>query len=732
MAEAGEAFDDVGADGGDGAVTPDQLAALKGAAEEWNARAEAFWQKRAALERARFCVWDGQGDDGRLWSENAGGIEPEPFDGCSDSRVRWADALVREKERTLLVAMMRAVPRCEGRGRGDERRAQRATALLRWMVDRMGVEWARQWKALLNYAWGDSPAIAMMGVEWAREYSVETEELDAGALAQLWMERYGQEDADAATAAGDFAAALTAGAAGEEELAGMVLDFFPELRPARARRIVREIRTRGKAEFPSPKLCYEGPRIRAMRYGDDFIIPDNAMDFHMASPWFVTEWLTRPALLERRDAQGWDKQFVEDVLANEGVPALRRDLDGQNTVQGGAAVTGPDRYKGLFQVLRVYWIAADTDGNPGRYESVIHPASERTAYGRRLARGARGRWPAVLYQSEVVDGYLLNARGIPELVAPAQGVMKSLLDTAADAARIWDLPPILSHGVDGSSDGYFWPLKVIKGKRDMRLEPMKGPQPTTQGELVVKRLERMRDWIHGRASAEDADGGQWAAVNREEEVVWFLGHVREVCGLMLQLAVENASDELLARITDATGAGIGTREEIQGEYDVRLVFDPSDLDFERMKDRLAMVRDSLMAMDRSQRIDAGVFVGAAFRSVFPYMADDVLREQERSEEDELREEAKNYALLRAGVLPTLDVEGNWNYQLRRQWYDELAQANPTVFDDMGPDKRELLQRWLQGLEQQATQFGANVQVGRTGMPAAEPAERTQANNARPQ
>jgi hypothetical protein len=86
-----------------------------------------------------------------------------------------------------------------------------------------------------------------------------------------------------------------------------------------------------------------------------------------------------------------------------------------------------------------------------------------------------------------------------------------------------------------------------------------------------------------------------------------------------------------------------------------------------------------------------------------------------AEADELRDEARNYALLRAGVMPDLDTEGNWNYGLRRQWYDALQERNPNVFTDMGEDKLLMMQEWWKGLEQQAVQFGANVQTGRTGM-----------------
>jgi len=572
---------------------------------------------------------------------------------------------------------------------------------------------------VLNYGWSDSPAVALMGLEWKVEMGLEMREVTAQELADLYAERAAQGgEADPeliAQAAEDFRMALLAGEAEGEwkTLAEMVQSFFPDLRPARARKIVRQLQAGGKAEFPYPITMYEGPRVRAMRYGDEFVVPDNTKSFQEATPWFVMVWMTEADLRRKVAEDGWDERFVEDVLKQEGVANFQEWAESQT---GTLFQLGPERYKGLYQVATAYYMGLNEDDVPARYMTVFHVGSERTATGRRLVRDAHGCWPAVLYQTDVTDGWVLNAVGIPEKVSPLQSAMKQILDNGTDANAIWSLPPILSVGIEQHGAMYLEPLKVIRGKRDAKFEAMRGPQAPTQGQQVERQLERLRDWTHGRPNAEDADGGQAAAVSREADVVWFLGHVREVCRMMLALARQNASDELLARVTDAAGdAQIRSREDIEGEYDVRLVFDPADFDLENTSKRLQVVRDMIMTMDQGKSINGAVVAQAAFRSVFPYMAEDAVRDLRQAESDELKDETKNYSLLRAGVMPTLDTEGNWNYQLRRQWYDQLAQQNPNVFADMGEDKRAMLTEWLKGLEQQATQFGANVEIGKTGM-----------------
>jgi hypothetical protein len=710
-------YDEAAADGGDGAVTPEQLQGLKDAAVEWNGRSQEFWTRRVDAENARFCRWSGQTPDGRLWAESFGGAVPSPFDGASDQRVKWADALVAEKVRTLMVAMIRAQPRCEGRGTGDAKRAERATALLRWMIDRMGVEWMQEWMVLLNHAWADSPALAMMAVEWEVRTEIEMRQVTADELAGMYAEvaaQGGGADPEMiAQAAEDFRMALLSGMGTDPEMASMVQSFFPDVRPARALKIVRQMRKEGVAEFPYPKVAYEGPCVTAKRYGNEFIVPDNTRKFKDATPWFAMEWVTEQDLRGRVLNEGWDAAFVEDVLRNEGVACFS---EWTADVNGVVLQTGLDQYKGLYQVVYAYYVALNEDDQPARYVTVMHTGSERTANGRRLIRDAHGCWPAVVYRSDVTDAYMLNSRGIPEEVSPLQCAMKGIIDNGTDANAIWSLPPILSFGIEQHGDVYLSPLKVIKGKRDARFEPMQAPQYPTQAAVVSGQLERLRDWKHGRVNREDADGGQGAAVAREAEVVWFLQHVREVCKMLLALAWQYASAGLLAQVTDASGESlIKDREDVAGEFDVRLVFDPGDLDLEITTKRLTVAKELIMSMDNGETINRPALVQAAFRSVFPYLADDVVRDVRVGADDELKDEAKNYSLLRAGVMPQLDTEGNWNYQLRRQWYDQLAQQNPTVFADMGPDKQAMLQEWLKGLEQQATQYGENVEVGRTGM-----------------
>ena len=48
----------------------------------------------------RYCLWDGQTDDGRTWEKKKGKGKAFPWDGASDARVPYVDGIIGEQVRT--------------------------------------------------------------------------------------------------------------------------------------------------------------------------------------------------------------------------------------------------------------------------------------------------------------------------------------------------------------------------------------------------------------------------------------------------------------------------------------------------------------------------------------------------------------------------------------------------------------------------------------------------------
>jgi hypothetical protein len=184
---------------------------------------------------------------------------------------------------------------------------------------------------------------------------------------------------------------------------------------------------------------------------------------------------------------------------------------------------------------------------------------------------------------------------------------------------------------------------------------------------------------------------------------------------MLALCQAYMPAELLARITNTDGeAVITSREDISGEFDLFLLFDPMDMDPNYIKTLGEFVRDVLVALDRNQQIDMSPVVQSLFYRVAPGLAERAFKSKDRADADELKAEFQDYLKILGGVEPDRVTDGGLNYALRASMYQDIQQANPAAFAALPPDRQQILTAHVQYLEAMAQQYGANVQIGREG------------------
>ena len=193
--------------------------------------------------------------------------------------------------------------------------------------------------------------------------------------------------------------------------------------------------------------------------------------------------------------------------------------------------------------------------------------------------------------------------------------------------------------------------------------------------------------------------------------------------MMMADAKQYASDDFLGRVTDEQGQpAIRSRDELEGEYDVELVFDPANLDEEHVIKIIEALATFIPAMDRNKTIETSALAQQALCALMPYLPAGTIRPVDTARYSEILDEIKNYGQIRMGVMPAMDEQGNWDYGARLEFYNRMIEADPTVFDDMAPQKRANLKAWMDGLAHQQEQFGANVKIGQSGVKDAQAAE----------
>jgi hypothetical protein len=350
---------------------------------------------------------------------------------------------------------------------------------------------------------------------------------------------------------------------------------------------------------------------------------------------------------------------------------------------------------------------------PGKYFVVFHYDVDEAAAERQLIDYAHGGYPGHVFQREVLTSRLCDSRGVAELAGSYQGLMKLYCDSFGDHAQIAGVPPIITRNRQRMGALHIKPLIELQAKRDGDFEWMKPPAYPKTVVDMMKEMRRQMDEYFGRTNPDVAP--DIVQLQREFKVLWWLMNLREALVQVFQLIQQYMPDEMLARITNKQGQQVfRSREEIQGQFDIDLQFNPQDLDPEYLEKVGKIVKDMLLAIDRDKTIQTAPIVSALLWRLSPELADAALLDVDQANQAEALAEIKAYQEIRAGTEPELPDDGSINYQLRLQLYANMEQMNPQIYKDMAPDKLAIMQSRLQRLQVLAEQYGENPQIGREG------------------
>ena len=696
---------------GEGAVTSEQLGELKQRCSDWNKGAQRFFESRSYWEQKRRNEWGGQSGDGRHWDDEKSADDPQGiFNGAADSRMRLADDIISTKRDTLLNALMLANVNFSGSGDKATEMKENLSTLWRWLRDGMESQWPCAWVQLLNWYLSDSPAVAMMRVSWKRDTWLGKRTVSLQEIGQAWIAReasrapdeYQAQDAEAMVQ-GKLAMLLNGEESEDTDMARAeaeaVLMDITGCDPAEAKRKMKKIVLNGSASVVSEMTASEGVKIQPMRYGQDFVVASDCRDFADYGMWFAAQWMT----VEEIEAQDeWDQEFKDSVIAQYGHDVMNNGIhavDAYNT-----------QYR---QVVYAYVVGIDKKGRKGKYHCVFGENDELTAYGWKLVTGNAGKWPGVLFRREFDGSMVLDSRGITELTCADEGLTKCMWDGAANNAMLGNMPPVLLKG-HSVRNQLINPLKHINVGVNDGVSYMQPPQYPASTKLVADKFETKAKDFHG-VRHKEADPSK--TVNREQaEVNMFLASVSDVIRRMIEICQEEGSDAFLSRVTDDAGAPARLRmADIEGQFLVKVSMDASNMDPERLAEKGQTAAALLQGLDRKGIIDTSPVVAEIMTNMFPALGSKIVRKEAVAMGEELEDEAKNLGMIRNGVMPQMDTRGLWNYEARLGMYQRMQQENPAVFQDMAPDKAEMLQRWIMALQQQVTQYGENKQIGRTGV-----------------
>lgn len=742
-------MDRVRGDGGHMPMTAALLSELKGEVE-----LIANDLKRRCLtdehpDKTRFAFWDGQDVDGLKHAEQLR-EDVKPFEGAMDTRVRDVDMLINEDVMLCVAAAMRARISVKGRGASDIANAGKMQTTLEYFLrNGLALKWLREQSRLGNFVFGSAPGMGFLSINWKHEEAIELKSITLSELRARFVEQglgigaggtpavQGMAEEEIQMQIEELAMVFDI-AIGDpntqvDALQEIIAEMFPELKPARVKTMSRELLKQVRAgvedpevEFPMPYVRTDELDVHALRVGGDMHLPVDTRDFEACAMYLTVENLSRTALESRAAREDWSADFTKAVVGTGegtgtlGQAVLRRYRKGGANGDQALEVDGEyvaKRYQILTSVLQL----VNDEGIPGIYYVTWHYDLNEPAHELRLMNYKHGKLPGVMFVREYISGCLADSRGIPEIQGAAQNQRKVLLDGGGNNALLGFTPPVLSKNRRGMGRLWIEPMQEQQLKRDGDLAWMDPPQMTQHFFDMLERLGLDRDDYFGRSNKDvPADRTR---LHQQFKVLLWLQHTREAVVQMMQLIQQFAPDEVIERVTDHKGLPfMRSRDEIQGLYDVELMFDPGDLNIENLETYGKIVKDVVLAMDTNKTIDTTPLVSDLMYRLNPSIAPAAVRTLEEANSAELQDEARALAEIRAGVEPDMPDDGSINYQLRLQWYQNMEAENEMVFADMAEDKRVLLMRRMEFLEFQTEQFGENAQTGRTGVSTGTPGE----------
>ena len=689
--------------------------------------ASEIWSRRRLSDDVRYCMWNGQSEDGRKRDEALGDAGPAfPFDGASDARVRLADFILRLQTATLKQAVKRASIRIRGLEANDGDAAGHLNTLANWLLNnRIAGAWRMHVERLAQWGLGDSPGVSLLHVYQDRREVVRLKPYTFEELI-LWLSENLQVDPMDPLGGADMGRVLT-----DPGLRGILVDAiasqFPAVRPSAIRKSIKTLLDTGETQFPIVEVLHNEPRIEALRMWEDVFVPVDTRDPETCQVVYVRRWLTLPQIEEKERLEQWDSEAV-DLLTGRNEEASAGQ-EGQSYILEARATEGRvlrhfDRSstaRGLYEVITAYIRGVTDDGVTGVFTVPFSGFIDKPLAKLRLLDYPHGGFPFVWYVREYTSECLLDSRGFCELLQTDQDFLKTMRDLSADHAQIFTLPPFTHNMSSTEKEVRFTSLSLIRVGTNSSFEPVKIPAGSDLPLRHMEELYRQVSLYTGVAIVDISAAIQQLLT--QDMVDDFIDTIRNAIQMLLQLAVAFMDEEEIRDICNAPGLDIqALRAGMKKVRDIQIEFNAATLDAEYIK-TLSDVVASIRAYDTEKTIQDSELVDYLMRQLSPTLANRAVRPLEVARNAEIEDERKNISLIVSGQEPAM-VEGGQNYQVRLdtllQWLDLQQQAaQQGLMPPLPPMVLQVVQARVKHLQGQMQQQ-QNAITGRTMAPKALP------------
>lgn len=671
--------------------------------ERFSAAASQYYNRAGLYYDTRFALWAGQTDDGRKDPDELD-EDPFPWPYASDTRVRLADAIIKERKRLKKLAFWgrRAHARPFAPNKGAL--AAAVTPLAQWIfsaADRQNVA-----TELTNLGWSyqDAYGAAVIGTFWRQDVQA--------VEAEFTMESM----LDAALAADDPQAAQTVmlwqDPLKDDLLAAGLAKSFPAATAAEIRKAIADVRAGKTAKLPKPTVTRQRPYFVALRpYIDAFFDP-SATDIQDC-PLVVWREFVSPAELAGREAsEGYSAAWIAEALKHKGEsiaianpPGSHRHLNRHRYTQHQA-----ENIADLIEVLHCY---QRTGGPRGTkiVRTVIHASVKDVVAVEVEENFPNNEYPFDVWTHEREERPILESRGIPEICLTWQQELKKTRDYRADRLSIDILPPLVTPR-NQAGQVALGPAQQIEARGHgeysfLTPPPLSPASHAFSAEIVAEVCE-----YFGRFHPAADPAIVMAA--RQEMITDAMLDLATVAERAIHLALRYLDDESLEAISGVPGQALRAAATTPGmTLGLEFMFDVRTLNTEFLETYGRMFRDFIQPLDRAGVVDSTQLVETLIASVSPWLAQRGIQSRESAELKAVDDEMIELSKMLNGIEPT--PKESDNPQLRLTALENAVGKSPEVQQKLQTSETaRLLVESRAKRHRFALDQARNATIGRTG------------------
>jgi hypothetical protein len=587
------------------------------------------------------------------------------------------------------------------------RDSQNMTVLMNWVIGtQMQIEAFRETRLARN--WTNANGAAVLAVDWEQERRIDYIQVSLMTLSSLTEAQgmSGQQGLLGELQGTDLMQwqSIIADESNETALVPFIQRFSPIVNVSQARKIIRDLRELRFAEVPIPYIFKSKPRWRAMRPMRDVFFDKNADDLNISPRWVgEPEYLTETELTDRVETANYDPGFVKKAIDRKGNTGSWVSRQYEET----------DDKDELIEIWRFKYRVLDR-GTPVLMETIFHMDVEMEAlHGPcQYDHGNFGYHPM---RFEYHDRPILSSRGIAEIAYTWQNEIKAQRDGRTDRVALSLKPVMFADYKDVLRLQQSYMPGAVLGERrgdSFRKDPPPQYDPGST-EIEATTIRAINEHFGLFGNEVDPALKQQRQQERADNV---LIEMKPVVAQTGQLCQQLLPDAQVAAVTGGLGRPFHlNRDQIQGQYEMKLTVDMRNLDPSFLEQKLGYM-ERMAALDTTGQIDRNKYVRLGLESIDVTIADETIQNTEVASEKEISDERTAISIIiGSGVDQPLPKAGNFQLRLQTdQTMLQELQSNPAAMKNIqnNPETMKVIQNRMTYFQRQIQQT-ENAKIGRT-------------------